>query len=171
MQKISKIANLLTGDIKRAMLQYLYRLILPLLCRCWRTRSAYYYPVNKMMESWNCQWMGCELWQSIWSLFNEAQFHQIFYIKNCSSLSYILSSLIIHWNFQSLYIFGRNVAEIPCFRSSFLYGIGGGFVGGAVSFLATSRTALSTNIGFATFFCGTIFYWVSCRYSFFCKNS
>ncbi|CAD7078868.1 unnamed protein product [Hermetia illucens] len=65
---------------------------------------------------------------------------------------------------KSLYIFGRNVAEIPCFRSSFLYGIGGGFVGGAVSFLATSRTALSTNIGFATFFCGTIFYWVSCRY-------
>lgn len=24
--------------------------------------------------------------------------------------------------FQALYIFGRNVAEIPCFRNSFIYG-------------------------------------------------
>ena len=28
---------------------------------------------------------------------------------------------------RHLHIFGRDVSEIPCFRNSFLYGIGGGF--------------------------------------------
>lgn len=27
---------------------------------------------------------------------------------------------------RSLYIFGKDVSEMPCFRNSFLYGIGGG---------------------------------------------
>ena len=28
---------------------------------------------------------------------------------------------------KHLYVFGRDVSEIPCFRNSFLYGISGGF--------------------------------------------
>lgn len=60
-------------------------------------------------------------------------------------------------------IFGRDVAQIPCFRNSFLYGISGGIGVGVLAFLATSRSRLATNIGFATFFCGTIAYWFNCR--------
>jgi len=67
---------------------------------------------------------------------------------------------------RSLNVYGRNVAEIPCFRNSFLYGTGTGFVVGIGAFLGTSRPQLSTHIGFGTFFCTTFAYWFHCRYNY-----
>ncbi|XP_013106970.1 cytochrome c oxidase assembly protein COX20, mitochondrial [Stomoxys calcitrans] len=65
---------------------------------------------------------------------------------------------------KGLTLFGRDVSQIPCFRSSFMYGISGGVGIGLLTFLATSRTKFSTHVGFGTFFCGTIAYWSWCRY-------
>ncbi|KAL7729958.1 hypothetical protein ACLKA6_009260 [Drosophila palustris] len=65
---------------------------------------------------------------------------------------------------KSFFIFGRDVAQIPCFRNSFLYGISGGMGVGVLTFLGTSRPHLSTHVGFGSFFCGTIVYWMACRY-------
>ncbi|KAH8417650.1 hypothetical protein KR222_003615, partial [Zaprionus bogoriensis] len=65
---------------------------------------------------------------------------------------------------QSLYIFGRDVSQIPCFRNSFLYGISGGIGVGVLTFLGTSRPHLSTHVGFGSFMCGTMVYWMACRY-------
>lgn len=65
---------------------------------------------------------------------------------------------------QSFFIFGRDVAQIPCFRNSFLYGISGGIGVGVLAFLGTSRPHLATHIGFGTFFCGTMVYWMACRW-------
>ena len=61
-------------------------------------------------------------------------------------------------------MFGRDVSQIPCFRNSFMYGIGGGVAIGIATFLGTSRTRLSTHVGFGTFFTGTLGYWLVCRY-------
>uniref|UniRef100_A0A1A9VR22 Cytochrome c oxidase assembly protein COX20, mitochondrial n=1 Tax=Glossina austeni TaxID=7395 RepID=A0A1A9VR22_GLOAU len=58
-----------------------------------------------------------------------------------------------------LSLFGRDISEIPCFRNSFLYGIGGGVGAGLLTFLSTSRTTFSTHVGFGTFFAGTLVYW------------
>uniref|UniRef100_A0A1B0G853 Cytochrome c oxidase assembly protein COX20, mitochondrial n=1 Tax=Glossina morsitans morsitans TaxID=37546 RepID=A0A1B0G853_GLOMM len=65
---------------------------------------------------------------------------------------------------KGLSLFGRDVSEIPCFRNSFLYGIGGGIGTGLLTFLSTSRTTFSTHVGFGTFFVGTLVYWSWCRY-------
>ncbi|CAD6993938.1 cytochrome c oxidase protein 20 homolog [Ceratitis capitata] len=65
---------------------------------------------------------------------------------------------------RELKVFGRDVSQIPCFRNSFLYGIGGGVALGIATFLGTSRTRLSTHVGFGTFFTGTFTYWIVCRY-------
>ncbi|EDW59308.1 cytochrome c oxidase assembly protein COX20, mitochondrial [Drosophila virilis] len=65
---------------------------------------------------------------------------------------------------KSFFIFGRDVAQIPCFRNSFLYGISGGIGVGVLAFLGTSRPHLATHIGFGSFFCGTMVYWMACRY-------
>ncbi|XP_023299268.2 cytochrome c oxidase assembly protein COX20, mitochondrial [Lucilia cuprina] len=65
---------------------------------------------------------------------------------------------------KGLTLFGRDISQIPCFRSSFLYGISGGVGIGLLTFLGTSRTTFSTHVGFGTFFCGTIAYWGWCRY-------
>ncbi|CRK86175.1 CLUMA_CG000058, isoform A [Clunio marinus] len=67
---------------------------------------------------------------------------------------------------RNLFVYGRNVAEIPCFRSSFLYGSGGGFLVGLCAFMGTSRPQLAMHIGFGTFFCTTIAYWFNCRYNY-----
>ncbi|KAH8402577.1 hypothetical protein KR215_001717, partial [Drosophila sulfurigaster] len=64
---------------------------------------------------------------------------------------------------QSFFIFGRDVSQIPCFRNSFLYGISGGMGIGVLTFLGTSRPHLATHVGFGSFFCGTIVYWMACR--------
>lgn len=60
-------------------------------------------------------------------------------------------------------IFGRDVTTIPCFRESFLYGIGGGVVGGLVTFMLTSKPKLGSHIGFATYLGTTLSYWMYCR--------
>ncbi|XP_036323537.1 cytochrome c oxidase assembly protein COX20, mitochondrial isoform X1 [Rhagoletis pomonella] len=65
---------------------------------------------------------------------------------------------------RQLHVFGRDVSQIPCFRNSFLYGIGGGVAIGVATFLGTSRTRLSTHVGFGCFFTGTLTYWLVCRY-------
>lgn len=65
---------------------------------------------------------------------------------------------------KSLMIFGRDVGQIPCFRSSFLYGICGGMTVGALTFLRTSRPQFSTHVGFGSFVLGTFGYWFVCRY-------
>ncbi|XP_011205277.2 cytochrome c oxidase assembly protein COX20, mitochondrial [Bactrocera dorsalis] len=65
---------------------------------------------------------------------------------------------------RELKVFGRDVSQIPCFRNSYLYGIGGGVAVGIATFLGTSRTRLSTHVGFGTFFTSTLGYWLVCRY-------
>ncbi|XP_053953010.1 cytochrome c oxidase assembly protein COX20, mitochondrial [Anastrepha ludens] len=65
---------------------------------------------------------------------------------------------------RQLNVFGRDVSQIPCFRNSFLYGISGGIAVGLGTFLGTSRTRLSTHVGFSSFFIGTLGYWLVCRY-------
>ncbi|XP_044731831.1 cytochrome c oxidase assembly protein COX20, mitochondrial [Chrysoperla carnea] len=67
-------------------------------------------------------------------------------------------------NSKSLYLFGRDVSKIPCFRSSFLYGMGGGFGIGLMSFMITSKPRLSTHVGFSGFAVTTLSYWMYCRY-------
>ncbi|KAL5279371.1 l(3)87Df family protein [Megaselia abdita] len=66
---------------------------------------------------------------------------------------------------KSLHIFGTDVSMIPCFRSSFLYGISGGIVGGLLTFLRTSRPLLSCHYGMGTFTVTTLGYWSWCRYN------
>lgn len=82
-----------------------------------------------------------------------------------------LEVISFKWNFkliifllQSFYVFGRDVSQIPCFRNSFLYGISGGIGVGVLTFLGTSRPHLSTHVGFGSFFCGTMVYWMACRW-------
>lgn len=70
---------------------------------------------------------------------------------------------------QGFTLFGRDISQIPCFRNSFLYGIGGGIGIGLLTFLGTSRTTFSTHVGFGTFFCGTIAYWSWCRWDIYWK--
>ncbi|XP_023720147.1 cytochrome c oxidase assembly protein COX20, mitochondrial isoform X2 [Cryptotermes secundus] len=65
---------------------------------------------------------------------------------------------------KSVTIFGRDVAAIPCFRSSFLYGIGSGFAGGLTYFLFTSNTRWATHVGFTSFVIVTMSYWFHCRW-------
>lgn len=64
---------------------------------------------------------------------------------------------------QRLFIFGRDVSEIPCFRSSFLYGGGSAFGFGIAAFLATSRPQLSCHCAMAGFVTVTMSYWFYCR--------
>jgi cytochrome c oxidase assembly protein subunit 20 len=63
-------------------------------------------------------------------------------------------------------LFGRNIAEIPCFRSSFLYGGGGGIAAGFLSFLMTSRPQFSCHIAMGTFVTTVFAYWTQCRYNY-----
>ncbi|XP_065331422.1 cytochrome c oxidase assembly protein COX20, mitochondrial [Cloeon dipterum] len=67
---------------------------------------------------------------------------------------------------KGLYLFGRDVSQIPCFRSSFLSGIGTGFAGGLAYFMFTSKPGNATHVGFACFFCSTFVYWGICRYNY-----
>lgn len=69
-------------------------------------------------------------------------------------------------NRKHLYLFGRDVADIPCFRNSFLYGIGGGIGMGLGTFMFTSRPAFSTHVAYGTFFFTTLCYWLTCRYNY-----
>jgi len=66
---------------------------------------------------------------------------------------------------RSLYIFNRDVSKIPCFRSSFLYGIGTGVAIGLMAFMSTSKPRLASHVGFSTFVLTTVSYWCYCRYA------
>nr|CAH0104698.1 unnamed protein product [Daphnia galeata] len=62
-------------------------------------------------------------------------------------------------------IFGRDIGSIPCFRSSFLNGIGGGFASGLTYFLFTSKVKQACNTAVISFAGITLSYWVYCRYN------
>ncbi|XP_046461906.1 cytochrome c oxidase assembly protein COX20, mitochondrial-like [Daphnia pulex] len=62
-------------------------------------------------------------------------------------------------------ILGRDLGSIPCFRSSFLNGIGGGFATGLTYFLFTSKVKQACNTAVLSFAGITLSYWVYCRYS------
>lgn len=62
-------------------------------------------------------------------------------------------------------LFGRDIAAIPCFRNSFLYGISGGIGGGLLTFLFTSRPKVSMHTAMAVYVNVTIGYWFYCRYT------
>lgn len=47
---------------------------------------------------------------------------------------------------NKLMFFGSNLAEIPCFRNSYMYGIGSGVVAGVVYNLATSRYSFISKV-------------------------
>uniref|UniRef100_U5ESX7 Cytochrome c oxidase assembly protein COX20, mitochondrial n=1 Tax=Corethrella appendiculata TaxID=1370023 RepID=U5ESX7_9DIPT len=66
---------------------------------------------------------------------------------------------------KSVYLYGRDVTKIPCFKDSFFYGISTGIAVGFLAFMKTSRPQLATHIGFGTFFATTVGYWFPCRYN------
>lgn len=67
-------------------------------------------------------------------------------------------------------MFGRDVSQIPCFRESFLYGIGSGVILGLGAFMSTSKPRLATSIGFSSYIMITLSFWCYCRYVFEDKN-
>ncbi|CAH1979815.1 unnamed protein product [Acanthoscelides obtectus] len=67
---------------------------------------------------------------------------------------------------KSLFIFGRDISKIPCFRNSLLYGIGGGIAFGLARFMITSQPLRSTNFAVYSFSLVTIAYWIQCRYTY-----
>lgn len=79
-------------------------------------------------------------------------------------LSHLTVIYSILFFFQELIIFGRDVSKVPCFRSSFLYGITGGLALGLVHFLFTSKSLKAVNFSVYSFSLITIGYWVQCRY-------
>lgn len=67
---------------------------------------------------------------------------------------------------KSFKIFGTDVSKMPCFRNSYLYGIGGGIGIGLTYFMLTSRTKASCHFGVASFAVITLSYWTQCRYNY-----
>ncbi|XP_014272389.1 cytochrome c oxidase assembly protein COX20, mitochondrial [Halyomorpha halys] len=67
---------------------------------------------------------------------------------------------------KKLSIFGKNIAEIPCFRDSYFYGICTGFASGLGYFMFTSRPGVSTNFGMGAFCLSTLSYWSYCRWKY-----
>jgi len=65
-----------------------------------------------------------------------------------------------------LMLFGTDVGSIPCFRNSFLYGIGGGIGAGIVHFAVSSRVQNATKFGFWSYVGITVVYWCQCRYDY-----
>lgn len=93
------------------------------------------------------------------------QFHNVRgRITQSKYLKHEIFSIQQTLSFQSLFLFGTDVSMIPCFRSSFLYGISGGIFGGLLTFLRTSRPLLSSHYGMGTFCVTTLGYWTWCRY-------
>ncbi|XP_071080264.1 cytochrome c oxidase assembly protein COX20, mitochondrial-like [Haliotis cracherodii] len=66
---------------------------------------------------------------------------------------------------ESLFVFGNNIAEIPCFRKSFLVGISSGLGGGIAYFLLTSNTRRAPHVAFGSYFLATLATWAHCRYN------
>jgi len=67
---------------------------------------------------------------------------------------------------KQLLVFGTDVGQIPCFRNSFLYGIGGGFGTGLAHFAVSSKVRNATRFGFWTYVGITAAYWCHCRYEY-----
>ncbi|XP_013187162.1 cytochrome c oxidase assembly protein COX20, mitochondrial [Amyelois transitella] len=65
---------------------------------------------------------------------------------------------------KGLVLFGRDLAQIPCFRESFLYGVATGVGVGIAAFIKTSKPMLSQHIGVGSFSISTLLYWSYCRY-------
>ncbi|KAG5888298.1 hypothetical protein JTB14_006683 [Gonioctena quinquepunctata] len=67
---------------------------------------------------------------------------------------------------KTLFLFGRDISKIPCFRNSLLYGIGGGLSFGLARFMFTSQSLKSVNFAVYSFSLITMAYWIQCRYNF-----
>ncbi|XP_060528927.1 cytochrome c oxidase assembly protein COX20, mitochondrial [Cylas formicarius] len=67
---------------------------------------------------------------------------------------------------NGLILFGRDLSKIPCFRDSFLYGIGGGLAFGLVHFICTSKSVKSLNYSVYSMCMITMGYWIQCRYEY-----
>lgn len=65
---------------------------------------------------------------------------------------------------QTLFLFGRDVSQIPCFRESFLNGIIGGVAIGLGTFMRTSRPRQACNYAIGSQTLITLLYWSYCRY-------
>ncbi|XP_046664786.1 cytochrome c oxidase assembly protein COX20, mitochondrial [Homalodisca vitripennis] len=65
---------------------------------------------------------------------------------------------------KKLNFFGRDLSKIPCFRSSWLYGISGGIGTGLLYFLFTSKPRIASHVGFSAMVGITMSYWFVCRY-------
>ncbi|XP_064489609.1 cytochrome c oxidase assembly protein COX20, mitochondrial-like [Ornithodoros turicata] len=61
---------------------------------------------------------------------------------------------------------GRNINDIPCFKTVFQTGVISGLTLGLGTFMFTSRVKRATDIGFYSFVGITFFYWCYCRYQF-----
>ncbi len=61
--------------------------------------------------------------------------------NNCYLLSAIMLNIYLIL-FQPFMMLGRNISEIPCFRSSMITGITGGMASGLAFFMATSKLYL-----------------------------
>lgn len=59
-------------------------------------------------------------------------------------------------------LFGRDLSTIPCFRSSFLNGIGGGIASGLAYFMFTSKVRQACNTAVLSFAGITLTYWYLC---------
>lgn len=57
-------------------------------------------------------------------------------------------------------LFGRDLADIPCFRSSWLYGISGGIGAGLLYFLFTSKTRMASHVAMGSMCTITLSYWL-----------
>lgn len=62
-----------------------------------------------------------------------------------------------------MFIFGRDVSQIPCFRNSFMYGVSSGLGAGFITFMSTSRGKLSMHVMMSAFTLVTMGYWFTCR--------
>ncbi|XP_037085751.1 cytochrome c oxidase assembly protein COX20, mitochondrial-like isoform X2 [Pollicipes pollicipes] len=60
---------------------------------------------------------------------------------------------------------GRKLSNIPCFRQTYLYGIGSGMVAGLTYFMLTSRPRTASHVAFGSFFTVSLSYWFYCRYT------
>lgn len=67
---------------------------------------------------------------------------------------------------QSTMVVGRNLSDIPCFKTVFQAGIVSGLALGLGTFMLTSRVKRATDVGFFSFVGITLSYWFYCRYQY-----
>ena len=69
-------------------------------------------------------------------------------------------------NSGGITLFGRDLSKIPCFRTSFMYGIMGGMGTGMLYFLKTSNIRTAPHVAFVSYMAITAIAWGFCRYSY-----